>query len=196
MLQICGRADCHPCFNESCEKLCCEWEASSRNHIGEPGHPAFSLPMGASRVVMSWRNTFISAELAFTLMLFWELWSCGFSLFGDVWERSLASMSFCGVVCVGSTRRTQWLDLHESAGSCNCRLPMQNLPNLYWHRFKDEAPSFCWFEPGSAVCSLSENNRDTFVHRAVHVFSAGARGRRRLNHFPRGNQPLFPLSCG
>ena len=72
---------------------------------------------------------------------------------------------------------THWCDLHESAGSCNYQQPMQNLPNLSWHGFREEAPLSADLCLTPLFTRSPRNNRDTLIQRAVGVFSAWGRGR-------------------
>lgn len=176
MLQICGRAECHPRSNESCEKPCSEWKASSSDHIGEQEHPAFSF---AHQEFWWVRGTNLSSQ---DWLLHWfthcSSKSCGVVAF-------LRSQT-CVCVCVRVIHKymwavpigwTHWCDLHESAGSCNYQQPMQNLPNLYWHGFKEEAPLSADLSLTPPFTRSPRNNGDTLIQRAVCVFSAWGRGR-------------------
>ncbi len=188
MLQICGWAECHPHFNESCEKPCSEWKASRWNHIGEPGHPAFSLAPGCIKSFDELEEQIYLCRIGFCIdSLTSSSESCGAVTFlkSGVCVCLCMSLYTCVYGKPWDSRWTQWCDLHESAGGCNYQQPMQNLPNLYWHRFKQEAPHSADLSLTPLFAPLSEHNRDTFIQRAVRVFSAWGRGRQIKSFSPR-----------
>ena len=140
---------------------------------GRAGAPCFLISSGCMRSFDEFEEQIYLHRIAFCIDLP-ELWNCGF--FSDpvmclwVCARELASCPFIHV-CVGSPGGwTQRCDLHESAGSRNYQQPMQDLPNLYWRRFKDEAPH-------SADLSLtplfahSPRTTETLSFRELSVFS-------------------------
>lgn len=77
---------------------------------------------------------------------------------------------------------TQRCDLHESAGGCNYEQPVQDRPNLYWHRFKEEAPHTADLSL-TPLFAHSRSATETLSFRELSVFSQHEEEEDRLNRF-------------